>query len=152
MQQRPQLRFRFPPGLLIATLAGWLVADGCRAENPAEVLELPQVAIVGTTPLPGSGIALRKLPANVQIYTSRDLRRQGAASVTDFLEQNAGGVGLNSAQGNPYQPDVSVRGFSASPLLGTPQGVSVFLDGVRIDQPFGDSVNWDLIPARQRTL
>ena len=146
MQQQSRPRFRCRSAWLIATLAGWLAADGCRAENPAEVLELPQVAIVGTTPLPGSGIALRKLPANVQIYTSRDLRRQGAASVTDFLEQNAGGVGLNSAQGNPYQPDVSVRGFSASPLLGTPQGVSVFLDGVRINEPFGDSVNWDLIP------
>ncbi|MEP7057348.1 MAG: TonB-dependent receptor [Caldimonas sp.] len=110
------------------------------------MLELPQVGIVGTTPLPGSGIALRDLPANAQIFTSRDLRRQGAANLTDFLEQNAGGVGLNAAQGNPYQPDVTIRGFSASPLLGTPQGVSVFFDGVRVNEPFGDSVNWDLIP------
>ena len=130
----------------IALLAALALMQACRAENRAEVLELPQVRIVGTTPLPGSGIELRNLPANAQIYTSRDLRRQGAASVTDFLEQNAGGVGINSAQGNRYQPDVNVRGFSASPLLGTPQGISVFFDGVRINEPFGDSVNWDLIP------
>ena len=129
-----------------AFLAALALCGNCRAENPSEVLELPQVRIVGTTPLPGSGIALRNLPANAQIYTSRDIRRQGAVNLTDFLEQNAGGVGLNSAQGNPYQPDVNVRGFSASPLLGTPQGISVFLDGVRINEPFGDSVNWDLIP------
>jgi iron complex outermembrane receptor protein len=130
----------------LAAAATVLLAGAGRAENPAEVLELPQVGIVGTTPLPGSGIALRDLPANVQVYTSRDLRRQGAASITDFLGQNGGGVGLNAAQGNPYQPDVIVRGFSASPLLGTPQGVSVFFDGVRINEPFGDGVNWDLIP------
>lgn len=143
MQQQAQISLR--PAWVIATLSVWLVTEGCRAANPPEVAELPPVSIVGTTPLPGSGIALRKLPANAQIYTSRDLRRQGTASVTDFLEQNAGGVGLNAAQGNPYQPDVNVRGFSASPLLGTPQGVSVFFDGVRFNEPFGDSVNWDLI-------
>src|SRR4029079_14475327 len=33
-----------------------------------------------------------------------------------------------------------------SPLLGTPQGLSVYLDGVRLNQPFGDVVSWDLIP------
>ena len=52
---------------------------------------------------------------------------------------------LNSSQGNPYQPDVNYRGFTASPLLGTPQGLSVFQDGVRINEPFGDVVNWDLL-------
>lgn len=150
MRKRPRCGFApsLAPSLApaFAALCGALLPCASRAENPAEVLELPQVGIVGTTPLPGSGIALRHLPANAQIYTSRDLRRQGAANVTDFLEQNAGGVGLNAAQGNPYQPDVNIRGFSASPLLGTPQGVSVFFDGVRVNEPFGDSVNWDLIP------
>jgi outer membrane receptor protein involved in Fe transport len=49
-------------------------------------------------------------------------------------------------QGNPFQPDLAFRGFTASPLLGTPQGLSVFQDGVRVNEPFGDIVNWDLIP------
>jgi iron complex outermembrane receptor protein len=133
-------------GRLCGAAGAALLVDASRADNPAEVLELPQVDIVGTTPLPGSGIALRDLPANAQIYTSRDLNRQGGANIGDFLEQNAGGISLNSAQGNPYQPDLNLRGFTASPLLGTPQGISVFLDGVRINEPFGDSVNWDLIP------
>jgi outer membrane receptor protein involved in Fe transport len=56
------------------------------------------------------------------------------------------GVNVNEIQGNPFQPDVSYRGFAASPLLGTPQGLSVFLDGVRVNEAFGDTVNWDLIP------
>ncbi len=127
-------------------LAGALIGSAGHAENPAEVLELPQVGVVGTTPLPGSGVALRDVPANAQIFTSRDLRRQGAATAMDFLEKNATGIGLAAAQGNPFQPDISLRGFTASPVLGTPQGVSVFFDGVRVNEPFGDSVNWDLIP------
>src|SRR5262249_24602692 len=56
------------------------------------------------------------------------------------------GVHVNETQGNPYQPDINYRGYTASPLLGTPQGVSVYMDGVRLNQPFGDVVSWDLIP------
>ncbi len=124
-----------------------LVSTASRAQNnPSEVLELPQVEVVGTTPLPGSGVQLRKLPANAQIFTSAELRRQRAGNLTEFLDQNATGINVNAAQGNPFQPDVTFRGFSASPLLGTPQGISVFFDGVRINEPFGDAVNWDLIP------
>jgi hypothetical protein len=49
-------------------------------------------------------------------------------------------------QENPFQPDVNYRGYTASPLLGTPEGISVYVDGVRQNQPFGDVVSWDLIP------
>ena len=56
-------------------------------------------------------------------------------------------MNVNQIQGNPYQPNVTYRGFTASPLLGEPQGLSVFQDGVRINQPFGDVVSWDLIPS-----
>jgi len=115
-------------------------------ENPAEALEMPTVEIIGTTPLPGLGTPTRDVPANVQVFTSKDLSGQRQTNVTDYLEQNATGLSANAAQGNPFQPDISFRGFSASPLLGTPQGVSVFQDGVRVNEPFGDVVNWDLIP------
>ena len=49
-------------------------------------------------------------------------------------------------QGNPLQADLNDRGYTASPLLGTPQGLSVDMDGVRLNQPFGDVVSRDLIP------
>jgi len=114
--------------------------------NPAEALELPVVTVVGTTPLPGIGAPLEDVPANVQIYSSHDLARQHAGAMTDFLVQNAGSISANAAQGNPFQPDIAFRGFTASPLLGTPEGLSVFQDGVRVNEPFGDVVNWDLIP------
>ena len=131
---------------LCVSAAGAVSAQTKPEENPAEALEMPTVDVVGTTPLPGLGTPIRDVPANVQIYTSNDLSGQRQTNVTDYLEQNPTGIASNAAQGNPFQPDVNFRGFSASALLGTPQGVSIFQDGVRVNEPFGDVVNWDLIP------
>ncbi|HEY6240631.1 MAG TPA: TonB-dependent receptor [Burkholderiales bacterium] len=123
-----------------------LQAPHAAADNPAEALETPSVVVVGLSPLPGLGTPIRDVPANVQIYTSKDLGPQHQTNIGDYLEQNPTSVTINSAQGNPFQSDVNFRGFTASPILGTPQGLSVFQDGVRINEPFGDVVNWDLIP------
>ena len=130
--------------LLAVSLA--LGAAAARADNPAEVMELGRIDVVGTTPLPSFGTPLSDVPANVQTFGGRDLGRQRPVSVPSFLERNAAAVAINAAQGNPFQSDVSYRGFTASPLLGTPQGIAVFQDGVRVNEPFGDIVNWDLIP------
>src|SRR2546421_471287 len=131
---------------LLAPSAESLAAHPAAGTNPAEALEMPTVEVVGTTPLPGLGTPIQDVPANVQIYTSGDLSRQRQSTLTDYLEQNPSSVTSNAAQGNPFQPDIGFRGFTASPLLGTPQGLSVFQDGVRVNEPFGDVVNWDLIP------
>jgi outer membrane receptor protein involved in Fe transport len=132
--------------LAVAVCVQGLLCFACRAENPAEVLELQQVNVVGSTPLPGSGVVLRRLPAHAQVLTGSDLHGGASGNAIDLLERRAAGVSVNAAQGNPFQADIQFRGFTASPLLGTPQGVSVFLDGVRINEPFGDGVNWDLLP------
>ena len=55
-------------------------------------------------------------------------------------------VTVNDYQGNPFQMDVQYRGFTAGPQIGTPQGLSVFIDGIRVNEPFGDVVNWDMLP------
>lgn len=115
------------------------------ADNPAEVMELGKIDVVATTPLPGLGTALSDVPANVQVFSARDLARR-TGTLPDFLGTNAASVAINSGQGNPFQPDLSYRGFTASPLLGLAQGLSVFVDGVRVNEPFGDVVNWDLVP------
>src|SRR5437879_10786580 len=73
--------------------------------------------------------------------------RQHPLNLPEFMSQRLSGVNVNENQGNPFQPDLTYRGFSASPLLGTPQGISVYQDGVRINEAFGDTVNWDLIPT-----
>ena len=132
--------------LAAAWASGAATAAWPQGVAPAPRVRLQDVEVIATTPLPGSGVALSKLPANAQVFTGGDLRQQRAGNLTEFLEQNATSITVNAAQGNPYQPDINFRGFTASPLLGTPQAISVFFDGVRINEPFGDAVNWDLIP------
>jgi len=138
-------------------IAAAVLSAGCAAlsalaqqadpnENPAAQLEAPTVEVIGTTPIPGIGTPINEVPANVQVITGSEMRNQESISIPDYLERNIGGVSINEAQGNPFQPDVNFRGFTASPLLGVPQGLSVFQDGVRVNDPFGDVVNWDLIP------
>jgi len=134
-----------PKAWRIAALLPWFAAAAW-AENPAATLEAPTVEVVGTTPLPSVGAPLEQVPAAVQAATGEQIRRQQALDLSDFMERNLAGVTVNAAQANPFQPDLSFRGFSASPLLGTPQGLSVFVDGVRVNEAFGDTVNWDLIP------
>lgn len=101
---------------------------------------------VTATPLPGSGLDTESIPSPLQTASAADLERSGALDLSDLLNRRLNGVFLNEIQGNPLQPDVNYRGYTASPLLGTPQGLSIYLDGMRLNQPFGDTVSWDLIP------
>ena len=112
----------------------------------AEKFTTSTINIISTTPLPSIGLPLNIIPANIQIFDSRDLRNQSGVTFADQLINNAQGVTFSETQGNPWQPDVMFRGFSASPLAGTPQGMSVYVDGVRVNEAFGDTVHWDLIP------
>jgi outer membrane receptor protein involved in Fe transport len=109
--------------------------------------ELPGVTVVGTTPLPGLGTPRDQVPSNVQVFDSEELKRSKPLTIADQLNRSVGSVFVNEAQANPFQPDVTFRGFSASPLLGNPIGMSVFVNGVRVNESFGDTVFWDLIPT-----
>lgn len=104
------------------------------------------VDVVDTTPLSGANLTKDQIAAPVQTATAADVEASGALNLADFLNRRMNGVYLNENEENPFQPDVNFRGYTASPLLGTPEGISVFLDGVRQNQPFGDVVAWDLIP------
>lgn len=114
--------------------------------NPATAHELPQIVVIGNTPLSGLGLPLNQIPSNVQTGDSKDLKRQQSLDLADYLNNNFSGVNISESQDNPFQPDVNYHGFTASPLLGTPEGLSVYVDGVRVNEAFGDTINWDLIP------
>jgi outer membrane receptor protein involved in Fe transport len=129
-------------GLLCLVLAGIAGA----AETPAGAVEMAPVHVIGTMPLPGVGLPHDQIPANVQAAEGAPLADPADTSVADFMKRRLGSVHVNDIQNNPFQPDVNYRGYTVSPLLGTPQGLSVYVDGVRLNQPFGDVVNWDLIP------
>jgi outer membrane receptor protein involved in Fe transport len=104
------------------------------------------VDVIETLPLPAVNLTIEQIPAPVQVASNREIDASGALELSDFLNRRFNGVFSNEIQGNPFQTDLNYRGYTASPLLGTPQGVSVYLDGVRLNQPFGDVVSWDLIP------
>ena len=103
---------------------------------------------VDATPLPlaGLGVPLSQVPATVQTLDADTIAAQPGAALPQLLQRELGGVALGNGQNNPWQPDLSFRGFDASPLLGTPEALSVYVDGVRVNEPFGDVVNFDLIP------
>ena len=134
---------RATPGRILVCL--FVLAHGVNSAAQTPV-DLGRIDVIGTTPLPGPGIALDQVPSNVQTFGTRDIERQRTGGIAEYLNLNANSFSLNSPTGNSFQPDVSFRGFTASSLLGTPQGLSVFQDGVRINEAFADVVNWDLIP------
>ncbi len=132
----------YPLALLLVTLTAMARAD----KAPLDVFELPDVEVVGITPLPSLGLPLREVPGNVQSVEDEAMERQESLNLPRFMNRNLNSVNINDVQNNPYQPDVTYRGFNASPLIGTPIGLSVYQDGVRVNEPFADTVNWDLIP------
>lgn len=118
-------------------------AAAAQAESP---LTLPTVEVVAPSPLPGLGIPRDKVPSNAQSLPAPEITTQGPTSFTTQLNQRVGSVNIEENQGNPFQPDVLYRGFEATPIVGTPIGIAVYQNGVRLNEPFGDNINWDLIP------
>jgi outer membrane receptor protein involved in Fe transport len=114
--------------------------------NPAAAQELPQVTVIGNAPHPGLGLPMNQIPANVQTADSKEMQRQQTLDLADYLNNNFSGINVSESADNPFQLDINYHGFTASPLLGTPEGLSVYVDGVRVNESFGDTVNWDLIP------
>ncbi|HYG32907.1 MAG TPA: TonB-dependent receptor, partial [Methylophilaceae bacterium] len=97
-------------------------------------------------PLPGLGLTREEIPGNIQSITAEDIKNSNALGITDLLNSKLQSINVNDYQGNPFQMDVTYRGFTAGPQIGTPQGLAVFFDGIRVNEPFGDVVNWDMIP------
>jgi outer membrane receptor protein involved in Fe transport len=119
-------------------------------QNPPRPRVRPAAIAYPTTPLAGSGIDTDKVPASINSINpiNADLIKQtGSLNITDSLVKYVPSVTLNEVAGNPFTPDVQFRGFVASPVSGTPQGLAVYQNGVRINEAFGDTVNWDLIPT-----
>ena len=116
------------------------------APAPSEEVVLPPVEVIGTTPLPSLGVPLEKYPGNAQRVTADDMKKQNLADLPEQLFRNVGSVNLSGAQGNAWQSDLTYRGFLGGPLTGSPIGLSVYLDGMRFNDGFGDTINWDLVP------
>ncbi len=138
-------------GHLVFMISAVVCASGTYAaedasESQSSSSQSLQEVVVTATPLPGTAIDIDKIPGDVQILTSSDLSRQGSPSLTGALNTSLGSVNINDDLDDPFQPDILYRGFEASPVLGTPEGLAVYQNGVRINEAFGNTVNWDLFP------
>jgi iron complex outermembrane receptor protein len=129
---------------LLATVA---CAPSAPAAFGATAEEAVPEVIVGATPLPGSGVDVDKVPGNVQSLEAAELDAHHTSPLVPLAAaRSIASVSLNNEQGSQYQPDFVYRGFEASPISGTAQGLAVYQNGTRINEAFGDSVNWDLVP------
>jgi outer membrane receptor protein involved in Fe transport len=119
-----------------------------RTQNTSRTARgLTTVQVYPTTPLAGSDIGPDKVPASINVVDADQIKQTGSLNISDALVKYVPGIIVNEVAGNPFQPDVQFRGFVASPVAGTPQGLAVYQNGVRINEAFGDTVNWDLIPT-----
>jgi outer membrane receptor protein involved in Fe transport len=123
------------------------LASTVHAQEPSPTLTptLDEIVIVATL-LDTTGTPLSQVPTNAQILSAADIQRQNATNMANLLNSNLGAVSVSDGTGNPYQNDINYRGFQATSLLGAPVGLAVYFDGVRVNEPFGSIVNWDLIP------
>ena len=108
-----------------------------------------RLRVYPTTPAstPSTALAVDKVPSSINFVNTPDIQRTNSLNVMDALQQNVAGVNISNVAGNEFQSNIEFRGFVASPVSGTPQGLAVYQNGVRVNEAFGDTVNWDLIPT-----
>jgi outer membrane receptor protein involved in Fe transport len=144
-ESTPPATQALPPIVVTGTKPG--VKPGRDQTASRTARDLPRVLVYPTTPLAGASIDPDKVPASVTIVDVTAIARTQSLNITDSLVQSVPGIIVNEVAGNPFQPDVQFRGFVSSPVSGTPQGLAVYQNGVRINEAFGDAMNWDLIPT-----
>jgi iron complex outermembrane recepter protein len=113
----------------------------------ADTIVLPTFDVVATTPLGGGQINVSQSPFAVWQTSAQDIQTFNDTTLPDALARSAPGVTVGNVSGNEFEPDLFYRGFDATAVTGTPQGLAVYQNGTRINEAFGDVVNWDLIPA-----
>ncbi len=125
------------------TGAAWL-ALALLAAPPARAASPPPIEVSAAPPLT-SGVGLAAAPAAAQTLSGAALEPNGTPDPLAALNQQAAGVSLQNAAANPYQPNLVYHGFDLSSLQGTPQGLAVYVDGMRFNQAFGDTLDWELL-------
>ena len=104
------------------------------------------VIVYGTLPDSDIGQNPDKVPGELQSFSAGQVNAQHGATVLEALGNQTAGVSLSDSQGNTMFQDLRFHGFEASPLQGVAQGVAVYQNGVRLNEAFGNTVNWEAIP------
>lgn len=127
----------------------WLAipTSASATETDRSIVDLPPLQVVAAAPGAGATLPRSSRPYPAHRLDAEELDAMLVVDISQALNRRVPGISLNAVQGNPLQPDLQYRGFTGSPLLGTPQGLVVYQDGVRLNEVFGDTVNWDLLPV-----
>jgi iron complex outermembrane receptor protein len=137
-------RVPFASAFLIALSSTVFYAPHAAAQQAAGG-ELPTIDVVATTPL-GADTSTLNVPSETQTLTSQQIGNLQQPTLQDALARRTPGVSTTDAIGSPLSQSVDFRGETATPVPGTPEGLAVYMNGVRINESYGDVVNWDLIP------
>ena len=116
------------------------------AEAQDKTYLTPDVNIISVTPVQGSGISLDRVPSTVQVIRESDLSEKKNFSVVETLNRKAAGISISNLNSSPMQNDINFRGYVAGPLLGTAQAMAIYQNGMRVNESFGEVVQWDLVP------
>jgi iron complex outermembrane recepter protein len=131
--------------LVLLTLTAASLPLRVVAADEPPIYQVAPIEVVGVTPVLGTGIDKDRVPVNVQSFSAGEISTGSPLGIHDALSRRLGSIA--DYQGNELQPSLSLRGFTASPVLGEPQGLAVYQNGMRVNEAFGDVVNWDLIPS-----
>ncbi|MFO1074902.1 MAG: TonB-dependent receptor [Geminicoccaceae bacterium] len=135
-------------GWRLLVLGGMAAPGVALAQEPSPpVLAVPDVEVVATTPLLGTGLDRFSVPSNIQVVGQDVFNRPDPPNVADGIASRLGSAAVIDSQGAPMSQTLSIRGFTVSPILGQPQGLAVYQNGVRVNDPFGDVVSWTTIPS-----
>ena len=135
--------------LSVALVAGMVTPAAAQTSDTTRgrdtVLMLPPIEVIGSI-IPAAGPRIGSgIPARISAFTGRQIDAWEPRTLADALGSRTG-VSIYDDLGSPYKLTVSTRGFHVGPVVGLPPGVSVFLDGVRQNEPDAAQVNFDLLP------
>ena len=125
-------------------LLGVAINGPALADPPVQ--QLHEVNVIAIAPLAGFDVPVLQIPLNVQSAQADEVRQIHGQSLTELLQRNFQGVSMTQSQGNPWQDNLYFHGFTLSPLQGSPAGISLYVDGVRQNEPFAETMNWEAIP------
>ena len=133
--------------LLVGLAGAWPLAaqqpDSTRRDTA--LVMLPPIEVVGSIrPFAGPTVG-SNIPARITILSGTAVDAYRPRVLTEVMQQQAG-FSIYDDLGSPWKLNRSSRGFYASPVVGVPQGISVFLDGVRMNEVDASQVNFDLLP------
>ena len=128
-------------------LSAAVISAFCANVIAEETYTTGTIDVYSVAPLPGIGIEKSILPSAIQEVSMEQVKDQAGVSIADYLVNNAAGVTVTEVGGNPWQPEIKFRGYTAGSIAGNEQGISVYVDGVRENQPFSDVVLWDTLPS-----